>query len=419
VSGEQIEVVTFAAIKAEPTVWLEDWEGVLPLGRPAILYGEEKTGKGLFWISVAAALSQRGKNTLIFATEDVPEQDVLPRFLAAGGLRERLAIVRIKSPREGEPPRELDLSSDRGFFEQAIEEHRASLVVVDPLIGQIDASLDSYKAQHVRAFMGPLAAIVLRQSAGFLGVIHLNRAPSNIPMNRVSAAKAFRELARATLFFGRDPDDPDSVSRVLALDASNLADDRPASRIFEIEPMVVETDGHRIDTARLRFVGFGEHRARDLLAVQTSDERPKEDAAMSFLRSALADGEWHEAAPIKKAAEAEGIRVRTLQRAKADLEVEDERTDTFPSVGRWRLPTQASQLCQPLSLNGGATAGTAWLSQKEAETGKTPGATADSPWLSQKEGVEAPVAPPHLKGATAAERAQRFDRLHPPGSGRG
>jgi hypothetical protein len=444
VRGEQLEVLTFDAIKAEPTVWLEGWEGVLPLGRPAILYGEEKTGKGLLWISVAADLSQKGKNTLIFATEDVPEQDVLPRFLAAGGQRARLAIVRIKSPREGELPRELDLGSDRGFFDQAIETTGASLVVVDPLIGQIDTGLDSYKAQHVRAFMRPLAAIVLRQNAAFLGVIHLNRAPSNIPMNRVSAAKAFREIARATLFFGRDPDEPDGTNRVLALDASNLADDRPASRIFEIEPMVVEADGHRIDTARLAFVGFGEHRARDLLGVQVGEDRPKENAAVNFLQRALAGGEWYEAPPIKKAAEAEGITDSTLKRARRDLGVEYKRTETFPSVNCWRLPLQSghTQSGHDPFLFAGPTAESARLSQEHGEDqsghGPTAGPTGESAWLSQNGGVETAVGPPLKEGPepvalnpqtpirngwlfddggrrlSPAERARRFDELYPP-----
>jgi AAA domain len=418
VNGEQLEVRSFADIRAEPTLWLPGWEGVLPLGRPAILYGEEKTGKGLWWISVAAELSQKGKSTLIFATEDVPEQDVLPRFLAAGGKRERLALVRIKSPKKGELPRELDLGSDHSFFEQAIERTGASLVVVDPLIGQIDASLDSYKAQHVRAFMRPLAATVLRQGAAFLGVIHLNRAPSNIPMNRVSAAKAFRELARSTLFFGRDPDEPDGLRRVLALDASNLADDRPASRVFEVEPILVEADGHRLQTARLRFVGFGEHRARDLLGVQVNDERPKEDAAKAFLQRALLPvGEWHEAAPIKKAAEAEGISDSTLKRARLDLLVEYERTETFPSVTRWRLPTVGPRSrATPFPLNGGPTGEALCLSQKEAIAPNPLGPTGETAWLSEKETVKARVGPLNVKGTTGptAEAAPLLgDEMYP------
>jgi hypothetical protein len=190
---ERLRVITFDQIRARPVEWLI--AGLLPKRRTTVLYGEEGVGKGLWWVLTAAELSQQGLRTLVYVSEDRPDEDIVARFVAAGGDRSCLAVVEIESLEPNELPRTLDLARDPTFFEAALEEFQPALVVVDPLIGQIDKAFDADKAQHVRAFLRPLDAAVARYDASLLGVIHLNRSPSTNPMHRVSASKAFREIA--------------------------------------------------------------------------------------------------------------------------------------------------------------------------------------------------------------------------------
>jgi len=327
---ERLRVITFDQIRARPVEWLVP--GFVPKRRTTNLYGEEGVGQGLWWVLTAAELSQQGLRTLVYVSEDRPDEDIVARFVAAGGDRSCLAVVEIESLEPNELPRSLDLARDASFFEEALENVRPALVVVDPLIGQIDKAFDADKAQHVRAFLRPLDAAVARYDASLLGVIHLNRSPSTNPMHRVSASKAFREIARSTLILGRDPGDQESDWRVLALDKKNLTGD-VQSRAYRVERLEVEVDGHTLPTARLAFLGYTDQTARDLLTPRVDDRDAELDRAKQFLRDLL------EHAPLAanvglELAEREKIARRTLERARAELGV----VWTMGRNATWELP---------------------------------------------------------------------------------
>jgi hypothetical protein len=84
-----------------------------------------------------------------------------------------------------------------------------------------------------------------------------------------------------------------------------------------------------------------------VLAVEDSDvhpddllRRPERDApernrAEAYLSLMLSDGEWRSVAKLSKGAEAEGINLRTLQRAADALDIET-RTVGFPGDHQWR-----------------------------------------------------------------------------------
>jgi hypothetical protein len=77
------------------------------------------------------------------------------------------------------------------------------------------------------------------------------------------------------------------------------------------------------------------------------DRSSRETEAAYFLLRELRDGEWHKSADVKARAEAEGIKERTLHRARKELGVEDDRTNTVPAFTIWRLPRSCHvQSCQ-------------------------------------------------------------------------
>jgi len=328
--GERLKITRYSELDPEPVQWLV--EGLIPTGRTTVLYGSEGEGKGLWWISVAAEISLRQLTTVAFVTEDRPEEDVLPRFLAAGGDPHYLAHVEIEGPKPGELPRQLDLGRDQSFFEEAIRGLGADLVVLDPMLGQIDMSWDANQAQHVRSFMRPLDAIVGRHGAALLAIVHLNRALSSDPMRRVSASKAFRELARSTLILGRDPADPQGDGRVLALDKANLAKEA-TSRLYRIERLAIDYEDQKIPTARIVLVGESELRARDLLLPPDSDAANELDKAVIFLRDLLTDGAVL-AQTGYEFADAQRISRRTLERARKTLGVKA----SAGAKAMWELP---------------------------------------------------------------------------------
>jgi putative DNA primase/helicase len=314
--GESLKVVRFTDVRARSIEWLVD--GLVPRRRTTLLYGLEGIGKGLFWNHLCAELSREELTSLVFCTEDRYDEDVLPRFIAAGGDRRFLAYVEIEAPAPGEPPRQLDLARDPDFFEDALRETGAALAVVDPLVGQINVGFDADKGQHVRAFMNPLDAVSAKHDAALLGVVHLNRALSNDPLRRVSASKALRELARSTLILGNDPEDWEGATRVLALDKTNVGE--APSRRYRIERLLIEVDGVLCTTARLAYVGECEVTAPQLLAPPDANEQGELNKATKFVSTLLAEGPVLASKGLELA-EAADIAERTLRRARESLGV--------------------------------------------------------------------------------------------------
>src|SRR5215471_5976750 len=88
----------------KPTAYQWLWKYFLARGKLEILAGAVGAGKTTIAIEMAATITRGGKwpdgteaeagDVLIWSGEDDPEDTLLPRFLAAGGVRERVHFVK-------------------------------------------------------------------------------------------------------------------------------------------------------------------------------------------------------------------------------------------------------------------------------------------------------------------------------------
>jgi hypothetical protein len=171
-----------------------------------------------------------------------------------------------------------------------------------------------------------------------VGVAHLSKSGSADLLARVIGSVGFVSTARSLLGVGEHPENP--RDRVLVTRKANLANapDVPALR-FRVEAAQVDhpDGGDPIRTARV--VVLGEEHGIDpdsILAVPSPEERGEREDAEEFLRVMLAGGP-RPAKEVKRAAQAEGIAERTLQRARDALGVKVERRG-WPATSTWALP---------------------------------------------------------------------------------
>jgi hypothetical protein len=99
----------------------------------------------------------------------------------------------------------------------------------------------------------------------------------------------------------------------------------------------------------MQFVEIADDVSREDVLAAPSAGAEKLDTAVTFLKAALVDGEWHDSVGLVTLAGAQRISGRTLRRAALEaLDVEHERRG-FPSTTWWRLPSHANPSSQDLA----------------------------------------------------------------------
>jgi hypothetical protein len=234
-----------------------------------------------------------------------------------------------------------------------VQDVRAKLIIIDPIVAAIETSLDAHKDQAVRHVLGGLAQLSVDEDCAVVLVGHLNKAPEKDAYLRVANSAAFWNASRSVVLVTEDPEHGED-SRLVAQRKANWGRMIPVER-HKLEGIVLpETrdpeSGQPIETSRMTFVEIAEDVDRnDVLAKHAAAD--KTVRAEDVLSVILADGEWHDGAAVKQLTDGVGINDRTLQRAAKELGVEYERRG-FPASSWWHLPVAPG-----MPARVGATAG--------------------------------------------------------------
>lgn len=323
--------VTLSGVEREQVKWL--WPGRVPLGMLTLLVGDPGLGKSLLTLDLAAMVSRAGADVLLLSAEDHAGATIRPRAETAGADLDRLHIARVR--RQGLEDG-IALPDDADTLAQLAEQHKARLVVVDPLTAHLPGSVNSWQDQSVRRALAPLHRLAEERRCAVIVVAHLNKAKGADPLYRTGGSIAIPAAVRSALLLARDPEDPDGdrgYQRVVAHHKCNVAE-LAESLVFRIEPVMLT--GAEKSVARLRFIGTSETGASDLLSAPSGEERTERDEAADFLRGELAKG-TKAVKHLKGAANDAGIAWRTVERAKESLKVEA-RKEGFGTGWVWVLP---------------------------------------------------------------------------------
>ncbi|MCO6047950.1 AAA family ATPase [Aeoliella sp. ICT_H6.2] len=337
-------LVCFADVDPRPINWL--WRGRIARGRITLLVGRPGEGKSFVTCDLASRIStgtpwpdgepcERG--TVIFITaEDDPHDTIRPRLDAHSADVNNIHLLKGSQRVENGKTTELIFTlSDVEILEQALRQvPDCRLIVIDPIGSFLGGRCDAHRDNEVRSVLAPIAKLAEQRGAAVLMVAHRRKGTAQSADDTALGSRAFTGLARSVWHLSRDPDD--DQRRLLLPGKSNLAAST-TGLAFTIagEPASVHWDDEPVQMS-----------ADDALARETGNatgEMSALDEAVAWLAEYLATGP-HPGKAVRKAAEADGIANRTLDRARGKLRVIAE-PDGFGGPWVWRLPDDPATDC--------------------------------------------------------------------------
>ncbi|HEV2237841.1 MAG TPA: AAA family ATPase [Ktedonobacterales bacterium] len=360
-AGKTTRIIHLDEVPEEELTWL--WEGRLPLGKTVVLDGDPGLGKSLLSLDLVARVVRglpmpdgspgRQGGAVILTTEDGLADTVRPRLRGAGVTRasdlHRVttldAIIQV-DPTTGTPyERALSLTQDLKWIAEAAREVDARLIVIDPLIGFLPATVNTWRDQDVRAALAPLGKLAGDLGAAVLVLRHLNKSSGGNPLYRGGGSIGIGGAARAVWLVGPDPDDPDR-GRVLAMNKNNLGPSDAPSLRFR-----VDVDEDRLP--HVTWLGESPYNAKQVLAAAAAAapagphaprHRPagRLGEAVAWLAAALAGGPRLRAELVAEAAQA-GFPERMVELARQHVPA-TWRREGFGATSRtvWELEETAA-----------------------------------------------------------------------------
>jgi putative DNA primase/helicase len=347
-----LQLVPASSVKPERVSWA--WDQRIPVGMASLIVGQGGLGKSLQLCWLAAGWS-RGTvpgdfhgtpvDVAIASAEDHRQAVILPRLLAAGADLSRIHFIeQINADGDAD---DIAINGEVDALERVLVAGAVRVLLIDTVIAHIPAQHDTYNEQRVRAVLKPLKKMAERNDQVVLGVMHLNRRETRDVLTRISGSGGFGNLARSVLLFAPDPDDPDGLTRILAIGKSNVGGVADTLKL-RLEPCLVPgDDGGEISTVRLVDSGTSTYTSSQLLAVPADDEeRHAGTEAEEFLRELLANGPV-EAQTVMRQRRDAGISEITLRRAAKRVGVKTNDREGFGAgyPSRWSLLDQKPPTC--------------------------------------------------------------------------
>jgi hypothetical protein len=333
---------------ARPPRWA--WQDKLPIGYLSLIIGVEGIGKSSLaaWLiarlthgELPGDLRMTPINVGVVGDEDSFDHVWTPRLHAAGA-----DLDRVKSL--GCDFGTIELEDDQDRLSTAIDLEQIQFLYFDSLIDNLGAEVNDWKAKDVRRALQPLRGIARGLGIAVTGSLHPNKRGASF-RELVAGSSAFNAVSRSSLLLAQHPEDEDR--RVLSRGKGNLAATPPAVE-FAIEGHSFEANGHRFTVPRATAFTVSDVTVDELIdkSGERTVEHSKVAEAAEIIEALLPrDGDWHLAAPIYEACEAEEIEKHTVKRAKKRLELEQRRAPTFQAPSEWRWPHGT-----PLGTSAGA-----------------------------------------------------------------
>jgi AAA domain len=334
------ELIPLSKVRRQRLRWL--WRNRVPLGCITLLDGDPGQGKSTILYDLAARLTRgrpmplcRGRTyaggVVLLQGEDGMATVVMPTLKAMGA---DLDMVHIYDPQRcaGEPlllPRDIDL------IEHAVNKVNARLVIVDPISCFVDANYSSDRS--VRKALQPLAELAHRSGFAVIIARHFTKRTHANAIYQGSGSIGLIAQARSALMVVEDPTSEDQHQHLLLHAKANLT--RGPTLCYR----TVLVKG----VTTIEWLGTSQLTARDLVgSVQV--ERSALRDAMDVLYLVLSNGPLPAKDAMDKCKE-NGIKDRTLQRAKVALDVRSEREQhKWGFYWRWQLPEKEGALLRSI-----------------------------------------------------------------------
>jgi putative DNA primase/helicase len=302
------ELICASDITPKPKDWL--WDGHLLRGALELLSGLPGLGKSQVQINLVACVTaelawpdgtaaMKPANVIMLTAEDVLDQEVVPRLIAAKADLKRVHILKCIKTDE-KTGRQFLLGEDLDALEKAVTKiGDVALVTIDPITAYMGSKIDSHRTTEVRSQLGPLKDFAERLHVAISAITHPPKSSSQKAIDHFIGSQAFIAAGRiGHVCIEEVEDDDDKTGRVLFTNAKN----NPHVRMPTLAYRVVEaTIGHD-EYTRLPITAphvvweadavdiSADEAVRQASANGGGKQRGKQEAVQAFLQEILKDG---------------------------------------------------------------------------------------------------------------------------------
>lgn len=352
--GRTLKLKSFADVgdRMPGWAWTYGGHGRIQLGTLTIFAGRPGAGKSTAARWFAARITRgelegawygKPQNVALITPEESVEFAVKPSLRAAGAGMGRVFYPEVTA---GGEAASLMAREDEAALTEALIDADIRVLVVDPIMSTLGASVDINRNNEVRNYLQPYSRIAERISGVVVGVAHLKKGAEDVVAG-ITGSSAFGEVARSVFGFAKDRDSPDE--RIMS-QAKNSAGREDLSIIYTLESAYVDTDdGGSSECAVFKMARDSMITVEDMLA-DGGGVHTKIQAAVTWLSDYLMLEGPTPFKQIKIDATKEGFSESALQRASRILRVwkENRSIDGAPRISVWVLPAwrQAEQANQ-------------------------------------------------------------------------
>ncbi len=252
---ERPRFIAACDVKVKAVQWL--WNQYLPLGKISILEGDPGLAKTTIALDIAARVTagkpmpdgsacERG-SVVFIGYEDDHADTIVPRFRAAGGDDKRFFLLLSVYGPEG--PRPITIPDDVEHLRDVVQQVKAKLLIIDPLMAALAGDVKTNVDHHVRRALAPIKELAEENNTAVLFIRHWNKnAQIDNLKYRGGGSIAFTGASRAGFAVAEDPEDP--TARLLIPVKNNLA---PAIATRPLRYRVVTDEEHQ--TAAIEWLG--------------------------------------------------------------------------------------------------------------------------------------------------------------------
>ena len=204
----KLRVTTATTLTPRQAHWLDNGQRI-PTNAITLLAGREGIGKTTIAYDLIAKLTQgklghpTPRAAAICASEDAWHEVVIPRLIAAGADLAR--VYRIDSTTPDGATTTITTPSDLPELETLCPELDIALLLIDPIMSVIHASLDTHKDREVRQALDPLTRFATTTGTSVIATIHANKTSTTDPGTTIMGSRAFPAVARSVLYAITDP----------------------------------------------------------------------------------------------------------------------------------------------------------------------------------------------------------------------
>lgn len=294
--------VDLETVTSQAVTWIE--EPFLARGELHALMGLGGSYKGTLTLTWAAEFSRRGEHVILLSAEDSLDKKIKPLLEAAAA---DMRFIRPMKLWRGADEEMLMLPDQIPLLEDAILKIGAKLVVIDPLVTYIPATLNTHKDHDMKRALTPLSSLAQRTNTTIVGIFHEKKDRGGSAKLWAQGSLAFGTTCRVQMAMHKNSEEEVTLEVV----KSNIG--REGAGILFRADIVEIAPG--IEVPRLTRAGQAPLSIQELVNGQHDEEMPKTlQAAILILDILEEEGEQKQSELFERVAEKIGLKVGTIYR---------------------------------------------------------------------------------------------------------